>query len=158
VRQRRPLRGPSTAGVALFAVVLQICLLLRCLLETYLLQTYLLKVYFLADGQARKLRPLIAQMQHIAHLLDKLRTRVVVLPAPGIAKLNEILLPTLDQREPSAGDTVVRTLLPFRHEGSQTAVESAHLHKQRAALIRATKMNAAPRRLFVDFLFVAKSD
>jgi hypothetical protein len=28
-------------------------------------------------------------------------------------------LPTLDQREPSAGGTVVRAFLPFRHEASQ---------------------------------------
>jgi hypothetical protein len=28
-------------------------------------------------------------------------------------------LPTLDQGEPSAGDSVVRTLAPFRHEASQ---------------------------------------
>jgi len=45
-------------------------------------------------------------------------------------------------------------LLPFRHEGSQTAVKSALLDTQRALLIRATEMNAATSRLFVDFLFV----
>jgi hypothetical protein len=78
-------------------------------------------------------------------------------PTPGIAKFDEILLPTLDQSEPATDDTVVRTLLPFRHEGSQTAVESARLDNQRASLIRATKMNAAPGRLFVDFLFVDNS-
>jgi hypothetical protein len=78
-------------------------------------------------------------------------------PAPGIAKFDEILLPTLDQSEPATGDTVVRTLLPFRHEGSQTAVESAFPDNQRASLIRATKMNTALNRLFVDFLFVDNS-
>src|ERR1700748_1120499 len=78
-------------------------------------------------------------------------------PAPGIAKFDEILLPTLDQSEPATGDNVVRTLLPFRHEGSQTAVESALPDNRRALLIRATKMNAAPGRLFVDFLFVDNS-
>ena len=78
-------------------------------------------------------------------------------PAPRIAKFDEILLPTLDQSEPATGDTVVRTLLPFRHEGSQTAVESALPDNQRASMIRATKINAAPGRLFVDFLFVDNS-
>jgi hypothetical protein len=37
---------------------------------------------------------------------------------------------------------------------AKNAVESALLDNQRAPLIRATKMNAAPSRLFVDFLFV----
>jgi hypothetical protein len=40
----------------------------------------------------------------ITHFVEKLRMRVVVLPAPGIPQFDEILLPTLDQREPSAGD------------------------------------------------------
>jgi hypothetical protein len=42
-------------------------------------------------------------------------------------------LPTLNQSEPAAGDTVVRTLLPFRHEASQAAVESALVDNQRAS-------------------------
>jgi hypothetical protein len=79
----------------------------------------LFKVYLLADGRAGKLRPLIAKLQNFAHLVEKLRMRIVTPPAPAIAKFDEILLPTLDQSEPSAGGTVVRTLLPFRHEGSQ---------------------------------------
>jgi len=37
---------------------------------------------------------------------------------------------------------------------AKAAVESASVDKKRAPLIRATKMNAAPGRLFVDFLFV----
>jgi hypothetical protein len=41
---------------------------------------------------------------------------------------------------------------------AKNAAESALLDNQRAAMIRATKMNAAPRRLFVDFLFVALID
>jgi hypothetical protein len=96
-------------------------------------------------------------MQHFAQLIEELRMRVVVPPASGIAKFDEIPLPTLNQSEPAAGDTVVRTLLPFRHEESQTAVESALVDNQRSSLIRATKMNAAPSRLFVDFLFVDNS-
>jgi hypothetical protein len=82
--------------------------------------------------------------QHFTHLIEKLRMRIVVSPAAAIAKLDEILLPTLDQSEPSASDTVVRTLLPFRHEGSRkektkNAVESARVDNQRSLLIRATK-------------------
>src|SRR5579859_4768047 len=37
---------------------------------------------------------------------------------------------------------------------AKAAVESALVDNQRALLIRAIKMNAAPHRLFVDFLFV----
>jgi hypothetical protein len=132
-------------------------LLVPIALFDVLLQFYLLEVYLLADRQAGKLRPLVAKMQHFAHLIEELRMRIVMPPAPSIAKLDEILLPTLDQSEPATGDTVVRTLLPFRHEGSQTAVESALPDNQRASLIRATKMSAAPGRLFVDFLFVDNS-
>jgi hypothetical protein len=101
-------------------------------------------------------------MQYFAHLVEKLRMRIVAPPAAGMAKFDEVLLPTLDQDEPAAGDTVVRTLLPFRHEGSQVtevkhAVESALPDNRRAFLIRATKMNGARRRLFVDLLFVDDS-
>jgi hypothetical protein len=122
-----------------------------------LLQVYLLEIYLLADWHAGKPRPLVAEIQHLAYLIDELRMRIVVPPAPGIAKFDEVPLPTLNQSEPAAGDTVVRTLLPFRHEGSQTAVESALPDNQRASSILATKMNAAPSRLFVDFLFVDNS-
>jgi len=83
------------------------------------LRLYLLEVYLLANWQAGKPRPLVAKMQHFAHLVEQLRMRIVMSPASGIAKFDEVLLPTLDQSEPSAGDIVVRTLLPFRHEGSQ---------------------------------------
>jgi len=122
-----------------------------------LLQAYLLEIYLLAEQHAGKPRPLIAKMQHFAHFIEDLRMRKVVPPAPAIAKFDEVPLPTLNQSEPAAGDTVVRTLLPFRHEGSQIAVESALPDKKRASPIRATKMNAAPSRLFVDFLFVDNS-
>ena len=96
-------------------------------------------------------------MEHFAHLIENLRMRIVMAPAPAVAKFDEVLLPTLDQSEPSAGDTVVRTLLPFRNGASQTAVESARVDNQRALPIRATKMNAAASRLFIDFLFVDNS-
>jgi hypothetical protein len=62
----------------------------------------LLKLYLLADWQAGKLRPLVAKMQHFAHLIEELRMRIVVPRAPGIAKFDEILLPTLNQSEPAA--------------------------------------------------------
>ncbi len=55
-----------------------------------------LEVYWLADGQAGKLRPLVAELQHFMHLSEELRMRIVMPPAPGIAKFDEILLPTLD--------------------------------------------------------------
>ena len=132
-------------------------LLRPCLLQPRLLQVCLLKLYLAARRQAGKPRPLVAKMQHFAHLIEELRMRIVVPPAPGFAKFDEVLLPTLNQSEPAAGDTVVRTLLPFRHGGSQTAVEAALADNQRASVIRATKMNAAPNRLFVDFLFVDNS-
>jgi hypothetical protein len=117
----------------------------------------LLELYLLADRQAGQLRTLVAQMQHLAHLIEELRMRIVVPPTPDIAKFDEVPLPTLNQSEPATDDTVVRTLLPSRHEGSQTAVESALVDNQRASLIRAIKMNAAASRLFVDFLFVDNS-
>lgn len=144
-------------SIALSDVLLQVYLLQAYLLQVYLLQAHSLKVYLLADRQAGKLRPLVTKMEHPAHLIEQLRVRIVVPPAPAIAKFDEILLPTLDQSEPSAGDTVVRALLPFRHEGSQTAVESALLDNQRAPLIRATKNECGAGRLFVDFLFVDKT-
>jgi hypothetical protein len=151
VRQRPHLlcAGILLGPLGLFDVWLQIYWS-----EVYLLGLYLLELYLLADRHAGKLCPLIAEIQHFAHLIEELRMRVVVPPATGIAKFDEVLLPTLDQGQPSAGDTVVRTSLPFRHEASQSAVESARVDSQRASLIRATKMNAAPPRLFVDFLFV----
>jgi hypothetical protein len=37
---------------------------------------------------------------------------------------------------------------------ARDAVELASVDNQRASLIRATKMNAASSRLFIDFLFV----
>jgi hypothetical protein len=40
---------------------------------------------------------------------------------------------------------------------AKDAAESALADNQRASLIRATKMNAAACRLFIDFLFVASS-
>lgn len=100
----------SIALIVLFAVYR---------LHTCLLQLYLLQLCFLAERQPGERRPLVAQMQHFAHLVEKLRMGIVVSPAPAIAKIDEVLLPTLDQCEPSASDIVVRAVLPFRHEESQ---------------------------------------
>jgi hypothetical protein len=41
---------------------------------------------------------------------------------------------------------------------ARNASELASVDNQRASLIRATKMNAASSRLFVDFLFVGNSE
>jgi hypothetical protein len=128
----------SWAGILLLSIAL-----FDVLLQIYLLRFYLLKLHF-ARRQARKPRPLVAKMQHFARLIEELRMRIVVSPASGFPKFDEVLLPTLNQSEPAAGDTVVRTLLPFRHEESQAAVESALVDNQRALPIRATKMNALP--------------
>jgi hypothetical protein len=152
------MRHAGPVSVALFYVrfklyLFQVCSLQSYLLQTPLLQVYFLEVYLLAGRQAGKLRPLVAQLQHFAHLPEKLRMCIVAAPAPAIAKFDEALLPTLDEDEPSARDTVVRTLLPFRHEESQGRRREIGV-KKRALLIRATKMNVAAGRLFVDFLFV----
>ena len=56
----------------------------------------LLQLYLVADRQTGKPRPLIAKMQHFAHFIDELRMRVVAPPAAGIAKFDEVLVPTLD--------------------------------------------------------------
>ena len=96
-------RGASALydnGVALLNVEL---LLGSIALFDAWLQFYLLEVYLLADRQAGKPRPLIAKMQHFAHLIEKLRMRIVMAPAPAVAKFDEVPLPTRDQSEPSAG-------------------------------------------------------
>jgi hypothetical protein len=84
---RAAARQTLAVSIALFDVLLQV----------WLLQIYLSKAYLLADRQAGKPRPLVAQMQHFAHLVEKLRMRIVPPPAAGMAKFDEALLPTLDQ-------------------------------------------------------------
>jgi hypothetical protein len=64
-------------------------------------------------------RPSIAKIEYFMHFVEKFGVRIVVPPAPGVVEFDEILLPTLDQSEPPEGDTVVRAVLPSRHEGSQ---------------------------------------
>jgi hypothetical protein len=97
-------------------------------------------------------------VEHFAHFLEEFRLGVIVPPAAASAEFDEMLLATLDQCEPSACNTVVRTRLPIRHEGKPKApVKSALPDIQRDLLIRATEMNVASRGVFVDFLFVDKS-
>src|SRR6516225_2232859 len=67
------------------------------LLQVYLLQVYLLQVYLLADRHAGKPRPFGAKIQHFAHLIDELRSRIVVPPASSGAKFDEVPLPTLNK-------------------------------------------------------------
>ena len=79
--------------IALFYIRFKLYLFQVCSLQPYLLQTSLLQVYFLevcllAGRQAGKLRPLIAQLQHFAHLPEKLLMRIVAAPAPAIAKFD----------------------------------------------------------------------
>jgi hypothetical protein len=62
-----------------------------------------------------------------------------------------VFLPTLDQSEPSARDTVVRTLLPFRHGETKSAKSKAPLQSARSnysarASDSAIKMNVAASR------------
>src|SRR5262249_8257208 len=66
-----------------------------------------------------QIRHRVALIEHLAHLIEKFRVRVVVLPAAGFPELDEIPLPTLNQREPFMCSTVVRTSAPFRHAASQ---------------------------------------
>ena len=49
--------------------------------------------YLLSHWQARQYCPAVAKIQHLAHFVEKLRMRVVALPAPRIPQFDEILLP-----------------------------------------------------------------
>src|SRR5262249_61137209 len=71
-----------------------------------LLQVFFLEIYLLADWHAGKPRPLVGEIQHLAYLIDEFRVRIVVPPAAGIAKFDEVPLPTLHQSQAGAGDTV----------------------------------------------------
>jgi hypothetical protein len=73
------------------------------------------------DRQAGQHGPLIAYLKRLAHLVEKFSMRVVVAPAPATRKIGKVPLPPLDEREPPAHDTVVRTFLPFRHEAAKSA-------------------------------------
>jgi hypothetical protein len=106
------------------------------------------------NGSPAKTAQRLRRSSTLAHLIEEIRVRVVVLPAAGFPERDEVPLPTLNQREPfmcrlSYG-------LPCRSDMQRArgAVESALPDNQRAVLIRATKMNVPPQGLFVDFLFI----
>jgi hypothetical protein len=80
---------------------------------------HVLDVGLILHWHAAQARPTIAKIEYFSHFVEKFGMRVVAPPAPGVAELDEILLPTLDQSEPPEGDTVVRAVLPSRHEESQ---------------------------------------
>src|ERR1700722_7498398 len=85
------------------------------------LVTDLFRRHFLVDQDARDPRPLVAQQRRVAHFgVEPLRGEIVP-PAAAIDEFDEMGLPTLRQGEPFARDTVVRTLLPFRHEKARSA-------------------------------------
>src|SRR5580692_10099069 len=101
--------------------------------------------HFLVHKQARDPRPLVAQVRGFPHFgVEHLRGEIVP-PAAAIDKFDEMGLPTLRQGEPFARDTVVRTLLPFRHgEARSTSLVNTFgigaSASSRACLIRAIKL------------------
>src|SRR6202167_68385 len=81
----------------------------------------LFRRHFLVHQNARDPRPLVAHQRRLAHSgVEPLRGEIVP-PAAAIDELDEMGLPTLRQGEPFARDTVVRTLLPFRHGEARSA-------------------------------------
>src|SRR5580700_6514714 len=101
--------------------------------------------HFLVDQEARDPRPLVAQQRGFPHFgVEPLRGEIVP-PAAAIDEIDEMGLPTLRQGEPLARDTVVRTLLPFRHgEARSTSLVNAFGFGASASswarLIRAIKL------------------
>ncbi len=132
-------------------------------LQFYLAKLDLLEIALLAGRQAGKLRPPVTQMQHFAHFVEKLGIRVVVPPAPGIAKFDDIL---------STRTSHLRAILSYglscrsdireprerAKKENQSAVKSARVDKKRARRFEQQKMNARAVLLFVDFLFVARRE
>src|ERR1700688_10586 len=99
----------------------------------------LFRRHFLVHEDARDPRPLVAQQRGFAHFsIQPLRGEIVP-PAAAIDELDEMGLPTLRQGEPFARDTVVRTLLPFRHGEARSARGFGASASSWACLIRATK-------------------
>src|SRR5579862_3929657 len=81
----------------------------------------LFRRHFLVHKQARDPCPLVAQQRRFAHFGVEHLWREIVPPAAAIDEFDEMGLPTLRQGEPFARDTVVRTLLPFRHGEARSA-------------------------------------
>src|SRR5450755_3946684 len=105
----------------------------------------LFRRHFLVGQQASDPCPLVAQQRRLAHFgVEHLRGEIVP-PAAAIDEFDEMGLPTLRQGEPFARDTVVRTLLPFRHgEARSTSLVNAFGFGASASswpcLIRAIKL------------------
>ena len=110
--------------------------------------------YLVGHRHASQNRPAAAQIKHLGHLIVEFGVRVIVLPTAAVPKLDKILLPSLNQREPFICITAVRTSARSDMQRAKGAVESALLNSHRGVPIRATKMNVSPLGLFVDFLFV----
>src|SRR6202162_1113325 len=103
------------------------------------LPTGLFRRHFLVDQKPCDPRPLIAQQRGFPHFgVEPLRGEIVP-PAAAIDKFDEMGLPTLRQSEPFARDTVVRTLLPFRHGEARSTRGFGASASSWACLIRATK-------------------
>src|SRR5262249_4469504 len=93
-------------------------------------------------GDAGKRRPLIAHLQDLAHLVEKFSLRVIATPAPALREIGEVLLPALDEREPSARDTSYGLFCRSDIARTKSAVESPLLDNQRASAIpHQQKMN-----------------
>src|ERR1700684_2010194 len=96
--------------------------------------------HFLVDQEARDPRPLVAQLRRLAYFGVEPLGSEIVPPAAAIDNSVKWVLPTLRQGEPFARDTVVRTLLPFRHEKARSAREFGVSAYSSACLIRAIKL------------------
>src|SRR5580704_4886030 len=100
----------------------------------------LFRRHFLVDQEAREPRPLVAQLRGFPHFgVEPLRGEIVP-PAAAIDEFDEMGLPTLRQGEPFARDTVVRTLLPFRHGEARSTRGFGASASSWACLIRAIKL------------------
>src|SRR5580658_7296188 len=100
----------------------------------------LFRRHFLVDKDARNARPLVAQQRRLAHFSVKPLRAEIVPPTAAIDEFDEMSLPTLRQGEPFARDTVVRTLLPFRHGEARSTRGVGASASSRPCLIRATKL------------------
>src|ERR1700722_6018787 len=95
---------------------------------------------FPVDQEARDPGPLVAQERRLAHFGVEHLWGEIVPPAAAIDEFDEMGLPTLRQGEPFARDTVVRTMLPFRHGEARSTRGIGASAFSRACLIRAIKL------------------
>ena len=98
---------------------------------------------------------------HLAHFVEQFRLRVIVPPAAGIEKFDQMLLPALDQGEPSARELSYGLACRSDMEKAKAQIETPL--NRRWTLIgaqllnSAIEMNVAPRGAIVDFQFVDKT-